>query len=221
MQSILFAAALMSAAVNGFVLPGETTSTAVCGSTSFTNYTVAHGDTLTTIAQKFNSGICDIASVNDITNPNFIETGAVLSIPTNCVTPDNTTCLPPATEVTETCVAGLPGTYSVVSGDTLSAIAKDFNITLAALEGANTQIANPDVISIGELINIPICPNSQCATVGTYIIVSGDLFVDLATTHHTTIGQIKALNNNVDPESLAIGQQIVLPQNCMNITAVA
>ena len=196
---------------------GETNAT-VCGSTSSTTHTVVKDDTLTSIAEQYKSGICDIASVNNIANPNLIDLGAVLTIPENCVTPDNESCIPKPVEATETCVPGLPGSYSVVSGDTLTAIASDFNITLNSLIAANTQIADPDVIDVGQVINIPVCPSSQCESVGTYNIVAGDLFVDLATTYHTTIGQIKALNGNVDPSKLAIGQQIILPQGCKNVT---
>nr|AQA29283.1 extracellular protein 6 [Fulvia fulva] len=218
MQSmILFAAALMGAAVNGFVLPRETKATD-CGSTSNIKYTVVKGDTLTSIAKKFKSGICNIVSVNKLANPNLIELGATLIIPENCSNPDNKSCVSTPAEPTETCVPGLPGSYTIVSGDTLTNISQDFNITLDSLIAANTQIENPDAIDVGQIITVPVCPSSQCEAVGTYNIVAGDLFVDLAATYHTTIGQIKALNNNVNPSKLKVGQQIILPQDCKNVT---
>lgn len=101
MQSFILAAAALSAVVNGFVLPRQANSTcpstypskatntstdavsAICGSTTFTNYTVASGDTLTSIAEQFDSGICDIATANNNENINLIEPGQVLTIPTN------------------------------------------------------------------------------------------------------------------------------------------
>lgn len=51
-----------------------------------------------------------------------------------------------------------PGTgtkYTVKKGDTLSAIAKKYGITLEALLKANPQIKNPNLIKIGQVINIP------------------------------------------------------------------
>ena len=45
--------------------------------------------------------------------------------------------------------------YNVVAGDTLSKIAAHFNVSLAALESANPQIKNPNLIYVGESINIP------------------------------------------------------------------
>ncbi|KAF9871234.1 intracellular hyphae protein 1 [Colletotrichum karsti] len=65
--------------------------------------TVQKGDTLGQIARLFNSGICNIAKLNNIPNPDFIEVGQVLQIPVNVAAPDNDSCLnrggaiPPAT----------------------------------------------------------------------------------------------------------------------------
>ena len=46
-----------------------------------TTYTVVAGDTLTRIANQFNSSVRAIASLNNISNPNLIRTGQVLRIP--------------------------------------------------------------------------------------------------------------------------------------------
>ncbi|KAK4495591.1 hypothetical protein PRZ48_012859 [Zasmidium cellare] len=218
MQSLIVTAALLSTAVSGLVLPRNDDCQSTCGSTTTTNYTIVAGDTLTTVAERYSSGICDIAALNNIANPNLVVPGQNLLIPTNCTTPDNTSCIEAPVEPTETCVKGLGSTYDVRSGDTLSAIANNFNITLAAIVDANPQIADIDVIEVGQIINVPVCPSSQCESVGTYNIVSGDLFVDLASTYHTTIGQILALNVGVDPTKLEAGQQIILPQGCQNVT---
>jgi LysM repeat protein len=50
---------------------------------------------------------------------------------------------------------GEESTYQVKSGDSLSSIAETHNISLSALEMANQQITNPDLIYPGESINIP------------------------------------------------------------------
>lgn len=49
--------------------------------TQGTTYTVVAGDTLTTIAQKFNTTVKKIAQVNGLANPNAIQPGQVLVIP--------------------------------------------------------------------------------------------------------------------------------------------
>ncbi|THW13342.1 extracellular protein 6 [Aureobasidium pullulans] len=192
------------------------TTTPPCGATSYIDYTVKSGDTLTTIAANpdLKSGVCDIAKVNCISNINLVIPGEVLKIPSFCTTPDNTSCQPIAAPATNnTCVKGVPAKYTVRSGDFLSKIAENFEITLAALEQANPQITNPDLIFPGQVINIPVCEGSSCI-VAPYQIKQGDLYYDLAQTYHTTVGQIEAYNPNVDPLNITIGITIQLPQNC-------
>ena len=46
-------------------------------------------------------------------------------------------------------------TYTIVKGDSLSAIAHKFSITLQELEAANPKITNPDDIKVGQVLNIP------------------------------------------------------------------
>ena len=55
----------------------------------------------------------------------------------------------------------MASTYKVVKGDTLSAIAKRYNMTLAQLKKLNPQITNPNVIKVGQIVNI------SAATTGT------------------------------------------------------
>lgn len=45
--------------------------------------------------------------------------------------------------------------YRVASGDTLSRIAVRHGLTLSALKEANPQIQNPDLIRVGQMVNIP------------------------------------------------------------------
>jgi LysM repeat protein len=45
--------------------------------------------------------------------------------------------------------------YRILSGDTMSGIAVKFKISLAALEAANPQVANPNSIFPGEVLKIP------------------------------------------------------------------
>jgi len=47
-------------------------------------------------------------------------------------------------------------THTVVSGDTMSGIAKQYGVTLAALTTANPQIVNVNVIRVGQRVNIPV-----------------------------------------------------------------
>lgn len=196
----------------------QLTSSTVCNGTitldeKVQSYTVASGDSLKAIAAKFSRGICDIAKANGITNVNFIKLGQVLTIPAQVCIPDSTSCVSKAPEATATSILGGPGFYVVVSGDTLTTIAELYQITLKSLIAANPQITNPDLILVGQVINIPVLPGSSC-TIAPYIVKAGDIFYDLAAKYGSTAGQLLALNTGTDPTKLAIGQSVTLASGC-------
>ncbi len=105
--------------------------------TSTTSYTVKSGDTLYSIARKYDVSVSALASANNITNLNLISVGQVLKIPGTSTTP------PPTTT-----------SYTVKSGDTLYAIARKYNVTVSSLAAAN-KITNVSLISIGQVLVIP------------------------------------------------------------------
>lgn len=55
---------------------------------------------------------------------------------------------------TTTTTAAPPATYTVQSGDTLSAIANRFGTTVAALVEAN-GLADPDRLEVGQVLQLP------------------------------------------------------------------
>jgi lysozyme len=61
----------------------------------------------------------------------------------------------PVSVPAETKVAGGPMTYCIESGDTLFGLALRFHTTVEAILAANPQITNPNLIHIGETLNIP------------------------------------------------------------------
>jgi N-acetylmuramoyl-L-alanine amidase len=132
--------------------------THVAGSQSV--YTVQPGDTLSAISLTYGVSVAILAQVNQIANPDLIITGQQISIPSAASTPspipDPVIAPPPASEP----APEVPGTgggspsYTVQSGDTLSAIASHFGVTVSALVAANT-ISNPDLIIVGQALLIP------------------------------------------------------------------
>ncbi|WYZ35512.1 hypothetical protein EsH8_X_000159 [Colletotrichum jinshuiense] len=128
---------------------------ATCGKLgNFHKTTVKAGQTLTTIAERWNSGICDIAWQNKLANPNVIFVGQVLLVPVDVCEPDNTSCLTPAGEAT--CVTGGEPTYTIKSGDTFFVVAQSLGITTDSLTGANPGVV-PENLQIGQVINVPVC----------------------------------------------------------------
>ena len=59
-----------------------------------------------------------------------------------------------------------PGVITVASGDTLSAIARDNNTTVAAIQKANPTITDPNRINVGQNINIPSVAKPKAKAVG-------------------------------------------------------
>lgn len=95
-------------------------------------YTVRAGDTLSNIASRYNLTYEQLTTINGITNPNNLSVGQNIFIPSNLAT-----------------------THTVKAGDTLYSISRTYQIPLQTLIDANRQIANPNRINVGDIINLP------------------------------------------------------------------
>ena len=94
---------------------------------NYIEYIVKSGDTLSAIAEKYNTTYQKIARDNNIENPNLIYPNQKLKINTNVSQGTNKT------------------TYIVKSGDTLSSIAKKYNTTYQKIARDN-NLQNPNLI---------------------------------------------------------------------------
>lgn len=115
-------------------------------------YTVQRGDTLSAIARKYNLTVKELVEANDIVDPNLIFPGQKLIIPgymSPKPSPQPQPQPPPPPPKTDQFFI-----YTVVAGDTLSAIAKRFGVTVRQLIEAN-EIANPNLIRVGQQLVIP------------------------------------------------------------------
>jgi LysM repeat protein len=157
-------------------------------------YIVARGDTLKNLATRFGSTVESIVASNpSITNPNIIYEGQRLTIYSGPSTPPPTTP-PPASGQT----------YYVVKGDTLRKIAAKFNTTVDAILRVNPQIANPNIIYVGQAIAIPAGPS-------THVVQRGDTLRIIANKYGTTVDALLALNPNIkNPNLIYVGQVIVV-----------
>lgn len=131
-------------------------------------YVVQAGDTLFSIATKFNTTVAAIQQTNNISNPNALAVGQRLIIPgvvaSSLVTPVPTARgpTPPGSSTRSAQTAptkaavlnSQPETYIVKPGDTLAGIAAQFGVTLAELQRVN-NIANVNLLSVGQRLIIP------------------------------------------------------------------
>lgn len=105
-------------------------------------HTVEAGDSLSYIANLYGSTVDEIVSLNGIVNPNLIIIGDKLEIPgTGGDAP------PQTTETTQT-------TYTIQDGDTLSAIADEYGVSIDDLVAAN-GIEDAGFIVAGHTLVIP------------------------------------------------------------------
>ena len=105
----------------------DNVNNSVDNSENYIEYIVKSGDTLSEIAQKYNTTYQKIAQDNNIENPNLIYPNQKLKIYTNVSQETNETI------------------YIVKSGDTLSEIAQKFNTTYQKIAKDN-NISNPNLI---------------------------------------------------------------------------
>jgi len=108
------------------------------------DYRVHSGDTLSAIAAKFNVSLPAVEAANpQIRDPNKIFPNELVHIPALRASAHDPVPVPPHVV-----------TYTVQPGDTMSGIAAAHSISLAALEAANPQVTNPNLIDPGEVLNL-------------------------------------------------------------------
>jgi len=118
------------------------------------SYTVARGDTLSAIATRFRTSVAALAAANRIANVSFIRVGQVLTIP-GAAAPVAAPAPAPAAPAPAAAPATTTTSYTVASGDTLSAIAARYRTTVAALQQAN-NLRNASYLQIGQVLAVPV-----------------------------------------------------------------
>ena len=152
-------------------------------------YKVKSGDTLYSIAKKYNISVNELKELNNLKNNN-ITIGQVLKIKSNI----------PSEEVTE------KNYYIVKSGDTLYSIAKKYNTTVDEIKKLNNL--KSDNLSIGMELKIEEEPSSTNYI--DYVVKSGDNLYSIAKKYNTTVDEIKKLNG-LTSGLLNIGMTLKIP----------
>jgi spore coat assembly protein SafA len=107
--------------------------------------------------------------------------------------------------------------YRIQSGDTLIGIAARNGVSLAALERANPQIHNPNLIYAGESLDIPGKSDSfqgpaQGPSGGGYTVRSGDTMSGIAARNGVSLGALVRANPQVsNPNLIYPGQRLTIP----------
>lgn len=181
--------------------------------TTVGTYLVKEGETISSISNIVNRGICDIARLNRMSDamlPLLVD--EELLIPPEVCLQDNSTCLivPRPDDTYADCVSGGPHTYYTLKGDTLRYIALKLNITVESLMAtAQGNSTDPDaLVQVDTFLKVPQCSPSRCAvwpetfTYGTY--------KDIAQKLGTTPGQIMAMNPTYNHSDVDRGEGAVI-----------
>lgn len=155
-----------------------------------TSYVVKNGDSLWSIANRYNTTVDAIKRLNGLST-NSLQVGQILQIPTGGPsTPGNT------------------NTYTVKSGDSLWSIANRYNTTANEIKRLNGLAT--DTLRVGQVLQIPTSSGSTPNQGGTHTVKSGDSLWSIANQYHTTVAVLRTLNN-LSTDTLRIGQVLKVP----------
>lgn len=167
-------------------------------------YLVKAGDTLWSIANRFDVSLNNLRLWNHLTT-DFLSIGQELKL------------IPPTPAPIPSDPDGATGevtTYSVKAGDTLWAISRRFNVTVNQIKQWNNLRSN--FLSIGQRLSIgtptttpPPIPTPPPSTDTRYTVRSGDSLWSIATRHSVTVAHLKQWNG-LTSNLLTIGQKLIV-----------
>ncbi|MDI6554046.1 LysM peptidoglycan-binding domain-containing protein [Leuconostoc falkenbergense] len=190
-------------------------------STSTVTYTVKSGDTLSKIASSNKMTIAQLASLNKITNVNMIHVGQVLKVTKTTSSTQSTASNTTTTSKTNTNTN--TSSYTVKSGDTLSKIAANHNMSLAQIAALNA-ITNVNAIRVGQVLKVSktttATTNQSASTTsktttntsttttanGSYKVNSGDTLYAIAAKLKMNINTLLSLNGLKLSSTIYVGQ---------------
>lgn len=164
------------------------------GGISSNVYTVSKGDTLYSIAERFNTTVSELKSINNLSS-NLLNIGQKLVIPGNNTDDNNFES----------------GYYIVEKGDSLYSISKKTGVSIDKIIEANNLTST--VLQIGDRLVIPgsntispDVPNDK------YIVQKGDSLYSISKMFGVTVDELKRLNN-LSSNLLSIGQELIIRNN--------
>lgn len=151
-------------------------------------YIVKKGDSLYSIANKYNTTVDELKRINNLTS-NILSIGQVLKLPSDKVSD---------IEKEENTIS-----YTVQKGDSLYSIARKYDTTIDRIKKLNNLTTN--LLSIGQVLLIPTDTNLET----TYTVQKGDSLYSIAKKYDTTVDRLKQLNN-LSSNLLSIGQILIV-----------
>lgn len=150
-------------------------------------YVVQSGDTLYTIAQKFDVSIDDLKQANQIANPDILSTGTELVIPG---------------------LEGIQGrliTKTVPLGQNLSSLSRFYQIPTGQLSKLN-RLTSPAEVFAGASLILPQADNATFKPLA--VLSSQESMLEFSARHNSNPWQISGWNETSSPSALLPDDQI-------------
>lgn len=183
------------------------------------DYIVEKGDTLFSIALKFNVPLSTLIELNNLENPDVIDVGQVIEIPVTeefyqiaelvkkqCGCNDVVVDAEAAVESEQISNNMTYKRHKVRRGDTVYLLAKEYGTTTGNILAINPQITDVRNVPIGSIITIPIPPEN--ATI--YVVRPGDTLYKIAQANGITVEDIMMYNYIESDYTIYPGQQLVI-----------
>lgn len=152
---------------------------------TYGTYIVVKGDSLYKIAQKYNTTVEELKTLNNLTS-NTLYIGQQLKVPTNNIEEEE------EYEI-----------YTVVKGDSLWLISQKYGVSVDDLIEINDlETVN---LQIGDQLKIP-----KTTTQNTYTVQQGDTLWSIAKDNNVGVEELK-LANNLTSNLLSVGQVLIIP----------
>jgi len=195
-------------------------------------HTVDQGETLWSIAQKYNLSVDLIIANNNIANSELISIGQEVKIPSlkDVVIEKNIADQPVIDQKNNNINNNVsqpekaePFVYTVQAGDNLWDIARKYGVSVEIIIDVN-NLRDKDLLSLGQKLEIPAIgggvSNSnqkQEPTIITYTVVKGDTLWSISQRYDVNMSTIISTNNLKEISRLSIGQKLKLPITNMDI----
>ena len=172
-------------------------------------YTVGAGDTLFSIALRFEVSPNEIVAANTLADPNNVFVGQELLIPGYQPAGSSSG----SAGAGSTADPGAPAIHVVQAGEVLSVIAEKYGITLDELVAAN-RIANPNLVSPGTELVIPglSAAELEAANQIIHIVQAGESLGSIAAQYGVSADAISAANRITNPNLIRVGDRLIIPQ---------
>ena len=191
---------------------------------SFEDYIVIQGDSLWSIAKRYNISVDELYAANDLGENSLLRIGQKIQVPVEGATADVLSVNPDTYQPTS--LNQSTTNYAVIRGDTLSSIAKEYDTTVREIKAVNGKVS--DLIRVGEILILPVSGTTPSVTadtvsttsveiedsdnalaapgVLTYTVKAGDFPSTIARQYGMTVEELLSTNGVTDPRKLQIGK---------------